>query len=82
MKRPNFGLNGSEGPGTCLDLLHVRQLLLHGTAVATLGPIASGHHRAIFKKGSKSKQGGLEVLHVLQLVSHRTAVATCVGVAP
>ena len=70
--------DGGKSTTVGLDLLHVLQLLLDSTVVATIESAAPCDDRLIAQDGGKSTIVGLDLLHILQLVPHSTAVATMV----
>ena len=71
----------SECPIGRLDLLHISQLILYCTAVATK-VITPGDDRSISQNCSECARSSLDLLHFAQLVLYRTAVATIEGIAP
>ena len=73
--------NGSESAERGLDLLHLLQLMPHGTAVTTKGSITPGHNRSIAENGGESPACGLDMLHVFQLILHSSTVTTIVRIA-
>ena len=62
--------------------MHVLQLALHSTTVATRDFVAPCDDRPIAQDGGKSITIGLDLLQALQLVLHSTAVATTHNIAP
>ena len=58
-----------------VNTLHVVQIILNSTTVATVGSRSPGHDGTIGKDGSKSVASGLDVLDMLQLILHGIAVA-------
>ena len=76
------GSKGCKGRKlSCLNLLHILQLISHSTAVTTAASIAPGHHGAIRKDSRKGIVGCLNLLHVFQLISHSTAITTAESTA-
>ena len=67
---------------TSVNLLHILQLILHGTAVTTLVSIAPSHDRSIAKNGCKSTVSGLDLLHILQLTLRSPAGTTVPTTTP
>ena len=71
-----IAMDGGKCRTKSLDLLHIFQLLLHTTTVATAQFITPSYDRPITHDRSKCVCTGLDLLHVLKLVLYSKTAAS------
>ena len=72
----------SKGSFSCLNLLHILQLVSHNTAITTHASKSPSNHAAILQDRSLCSSISLNLLHILQMRLHSIAITAEDGMAP